>query len=201
MMTISFVVAWYYNVVMAWVIYYFVHSFYPKIPWASCDNWWNTDQCIISHKDRPVQNESSLLMNQSVTASVINQSEALYPNNASHPNSTYNTAAFEFWQYVYISFCRGITTFLKSNGTRPRRGPRDITFQERRDTSTLTYLKSTFTREFLKDLLDSGYMLLMMNMFLPLYIRTYLKVSDRTKIVILIFSLTVNFLVSSVIRA
>jgi hypothetical protein len=41
--------------------------------------------------------------------------------------------------------------------------------------------------EFFKDLLDSGYMLLMMNMFLPFYIRIYLKVSDHTKIVILIF--------------
>jgi hypothetical protein len=33
------------------------------------------------------------------------------------------------------------------------------TFQEWRDTSTLTYLESTFTRGSVKDLLDSWYML------------------------------------------
>jgi hypothetical protein len=49
-------------------------------------------------------------------------------------------------------------------------GPRVITFQEWRYTSTLTYLKSTFTTGLVKDLLDNGYMLLMMNMFSPSYI-------------------------------
>ncbi|XP_048776098.2 sodium-dependent proline transporter-like [Ostrea edulis] len=108
MMTISFVVAWYYNTVIAWVIYYFVHSFYPKIPWATCDNWWNTDQCIVSQKERPVLNESFVLMNQSIAATVFNQSTTLYSYNASHHNSTHNSAAFEFWQYNVLRRSDGI---------------------------------------------------------------------------------------------
>ncbi|XP_048765155.1 sodium- and chloride-dependent glycine transporter 1-like [Ostrea edulis] len=110
MMTISFVVAWYYNTVMAWVIYYFVHSFYPKIPWATCDNWWNTDQCIVSQKERLVLNESFALMNQSIAATAINQSEAVYSFNASQLNQslTYTTAAFEFWQHNVLRRSDGI---------------------------------------------------------------------------------------------
>ena len=78
------------------------------------------------------------------------------------------------------------------------KGPRVITFQEWRDTSTLTYLKSTFIRGLVKDLLDIWYMLLMMNMFLPFCIRIYLKVSDHTKILIQFFSLIGNLPSSSV---
>jgi hypothetical protein len=49
-------------------------------------------------------------------------------------------------------------------------GAEDYYFQEWGDTSTLTYLKSTFTRGLVKYLLDSGHMILMINMFLPFYI-------------------------------
>ncbi|XP_064641024.1 sodium-dependent noradrenaline transporter-like [Lineus longissimus] len=41
---ISFYVAWYYNVVIAWSIYYFIQSF-TGTPWTTCGNEWNTDQC------------------------------------------------------------------------------------------------------------------------------------------------------------
>jgi hypothetical protein len=79
--------------------------------------------------------------------------------------------------------------------------PRVITFQEWRDTSTLTYLKSTFTRGLVKYLLDSGHMILMINMFLPFYICIYLKTSDHTKILIQIFKGIDNFPSSLVSRA
>jgi hypothetical protein len=45
-------------------------------------------------------------------------------------------------------------------------------------------IKSTFTRVLVKDLLDNGYMLLLMNVFLPFCI----WISDHTKILIQIFN-------------
>uniref|UniRef100_A0A8C5G947 Transporter n=1 Tax=Gouania willdenowi TaxID=441366 RepID=A0A8C5G947_GOUWI len=35
-----------YIVILAWALLYFVFSFSPQLPWASCDNYWNTDDCV-----------------------------------------------------------------------------------------------------------------------------------------------------------
>nr|XP_002126972.1 sodium- and chloride-dependent GABA transporter 2 [Ciona intestinalis] len=37
----------YYITVMAWGIFYLVHTFTTRpLPWMHCDNWWNTNSCI-----------------------------------------------------------------------------------------------------------------------------------------------------------
>lgn len=36
----------YYIVLLAWSIYYLLMSLRFELPWASCDNWWNTENCI-----------------------------------------------------------------------------------------------------------------------------------------------------------
>lgn len=93
---------WYYNTVIPWVIYYFVHAFSPKIPWSTCDNWWNTDHCIVSHKDRLTLNKTAGGVNQSFTGLLANGSTISYKYNTTYDNQslTYNTAAYEFWEYV-----------------------------------------------------------------------------------------------------
>jgi len=35
----------FYIVVLAWAIYYLVSSFAYQLPWASCGNAWNTENC------------------------------------------------------------------------------------------------------------------------------------------------------------
>lgn len=42
---IAFYVDFYYNVIIAWALHYFVNSFSGHLPWTSCDNLWNTDKC------------------------------------------------------------------------------------------------------------------------------------------------------------
>ena len=43
-------ITWYgnglYGVVLAWACRYFVASFSRELPWTSCNNSWNTDNCI-----------------------------------------------------------------------------------------------------------------------------------------------------------
>ncbi|XP_053393529.1 sodium- and chloride-dependent glycine transporter 1-like [Mercenaria mercenaria] len=45
MVLISFDILWYYVSIMGWVQYYFVQSFQSQLPWSTCNNWWNTDNC------------------------------------------------------------------------------------------------------------------------------------------------------------
>lgn len=42
----SFLVSIYYNVIIAWVLFYFFASFRSKLQWSDCGNWWNTERCV-----------------------------------------------------------------------------------------------------------------------------------------------------------
>lgn len=57
-------VAIYYNIVISWSMFYMYASFtsVPSVPWASCGNPWNTDQCFIA-------NGSSVLPNNTISPS------------------------------------------------------------------------------------------------------------------------------------
>ncbi|GIZ04359.1 sodium-dependent dopamine transporter [Caerostris extrusa] len=42
---IAFYVDFYYNVIIAWSLYFFIASFSRILPWTTCDNAWNTPNC------------------------------------------------------------------------------------------------------------------------------------------------------------
>ncbi len=46
MIIITFLVSIYYNMLIAWTLYYFYASFtFNDLPWSSCGNQWNTNKC------------------------------------------------------------------------------------------------------------------------------------------------------------
>jgi len=45
MIVVSFMVGIYYNMIIAWTLYYFFASMTKKLPWELCDEWWNTQLC------------------------------------------------------------------------------------------------------------------------------------------------------------
>ncbi|XP_014681693.1 PREDICTED: sodium- and chloride-dependent glycine transporter 1-like [Priapulus caudatus] len=45
MTVVSFFIGVYYNMIIAWAIYYMVSSFTKTLPWGSCENEWNTEAC------------------------------------------------------------------------------------------------------------------------------------------------------------
>nr|XP_039267122.1 sodium- and chloride-dependent betaine transporter-like [Styela clava] len=85
--------SWYFlsyiMVVMAWVVFYIVHSFTTgPLPWSTCDNDWNTDSC------RP-----SIILNDSknLNTSLLNVTSA---------NTT--TSTEEFWNNYVLRRTEGI---------------------------------------------------------------------------------------------
>jgi len=55
MLCISIYVSIYYNVIIAWCIYYMFAGFTSKLEWASCDNWFNTPDCYTPEFDSTCQ--------------------------------------------------------------------------------------------------------------------------------------------------
>ncbi|XP_018495582.1 sodium- and chloride-dependent glycine transporter 2 [Galendromus occidentalis] len=53
MVTVSLLVSIYYNVILAYTLYYLAQSFRWVLPWAVCRDWWNTDKdtCFVHDKD------------------------------------------------------------------------------------------------------------------------------------------------------
>lgn len=47
---IVFFVNCYYNVILCWAFYYMFASLTNKLPWDSCDNYWNTENCTTVFK-------------------------------------------------------------------------------------------------------------------------------------------------------
>uniref|UniRef100_A0A3Q3W5F3 Transporter n=1 Tax=Mola mola TaxID=94237 RepID=A0A3Q3W5F3_MOLML len=42
---IALYIAFYYNTIMAWALYYLLSSFQSTLPWSTCSNSWNTANC------------------------------------------------------------------------------------------------------------------------------------------------------------
>ncbi|XP_035215212.1 sodium- and chloride-dependent glycine transporter 1-like isoform X1 [Stegodyphus dumicola] len=45
MFLMSTLVGVYYNMILAWALFYLISSLSSILPWSSCDNWWNTIAC------------------------------------------------------------------------------------------------------------------------------------------------------------
>jgi len=58
MLVVSFLVAIYYNVILAWSLFYTFQSFTSVLPWGHCNNSFNSKNCFTMADARACQNES-----------------------------------------------------------------------------------------------------------------------------------------------
>ena len=101
MVLVNLYITLYFNAIMAWVIYYFYHSFSSVLPLSTCDSYWNTVNCYSLEQKHLDDGNSSTPINASSLLPVLNGTGINL--NASHPVSTaYDdmslAASEEFWR-------------------------------------------------------------------------------------------------------
>ena len=87
MVMVSSIVCIYYNVIIAWTIYYLFMSFRATLPWSHCNNEWNSENCIDTGKMLAAELASNKTMATTpATEVMVNMSGAA-------GQAVYNTAA------------------------------------------------------------------------------------------------------------
>ncbi len=93
MVVVSSMVGIYYNIVFTYTIFYFFASFAKEVPWAHCNNTWNTESCIDFGVARTLAKMNISLSNHT---------------NISKPTSP----AEEYWTYVIVSIYHHCISFI-----------------------------------------------------------------------------------------
>ncbi|KAK3592462.1 hypothetical protein CHS0354_001581 [Potamilus streckersoni] len=126
MIILTGIVSIYYNVIIAWTLYYLVMSFNSVLPWSTCDNYWNTVFCYHRSKVQvDVVNSSTFNASIEVGTGHYQNQFLVSPSNHSnemHPtlfggngsNVTFmthfkgKTSTEEFWEWKVLQLTPGI---------------------------------------------------------------------------------------------
>ncbi|XP_048239176.1 sodium- and chloride-dependent glycine transporter 1-like [Haliotis rufescens] len=100
----TFIFTTYYNLYLAWPIYYMVKSCSSVLPWTTCGNSWNTDLCVEGVKTAYNSNMTALSVNSTDTTTAAESWENV---------TLAHTSAEEFWQYNVL----GVSTGLEDVGS------------------------------------------------------------------------------------
>ncbi|XP_013413428.1 sodium- and chloride-dependent glycine transporter 1 [Lingula anatina] len=113
MVIISGIVGCYYNVIVAWAIFYFISSFRAEVPWASCQNSWNDEFCVASNGEK-TGNFSNTTKGFEMAFNYSSSGEALLNDTVNvtlwQVNTTvrYETSSEQFWQNNVLQITSGI---------------------------------------------------------------------------------------------
>lgn len=102
MVIVSGIVCVYYNVIVAWTLYYLFMSFRSELPWSTCTNTWNTDSCV---EDGHSNNSHHL--NASLYG---NSSHALLNSTLIFNQTSPRSASEEYWERHVLRLTDGIET-------------------------------------------------------------------------------------------
>ncbi|KFM74324.1 Sodium- and chloride-dependent glycine transporter 2, partial [Stegodyphus mimosarum] len=108
MVLISGIVCIYYNVIIAWTLYYIYQSYH--VSWATCGNWWNTPNCVDQASENNFNAGNSSVTNN-VTAEFVNWTDSASIETSSialTSNGNKTTSSEEFWLYNVLNQSSGI---------------------------------------------------------------------------------------------
>ncbi|KAG9491232.1 hypothetical protein GDO78_006543 [Eleutherodactylus coqui] len=119
MLLIVGLVAIYYNMIIAYVLFYLFASLTSSLPWEHCGNWWNTELCLDHHLIRG--SNSSMTVNISSTVSPSEEYWSRYVlhiqgssgiGDPGHIRWNLCLCLFLAWTIVYLCILKGV----KSSG-------------------------------------------------------------------------------------
>lgn len=64
---VAFYVSFYYNVIIAWALYFLASSVQTELPWLHCNNTWNTERCWSGMTNVTPVNLSEAVLNETQT--------------------------------------------------------------------------------------------------------------------------------------
>nr|WLN44331.1 NTT10 [Sinonovacula rivularis] len=95
----------YYAVFISWMLFYFIHSFFPDPPWNTCDNDWNIPEKCITSSFHDVISQTD-----NVTTSPLTNATAMYTSllATNVTNVDMETAAEQFLFYKTLKLSDGL---------------------------------------------------------------------------------------------
>lgn len=105
MVIISGIVCVYYNIIITWTIYFLYHSFKAVLPWSTCDNKWNTENCYI--RGESILPNATINGTLGYNATDVNITDFEIIKNKSLTEHKV-TASEEFWQNEVLQITEGI---------------------------------------------------------------------------------------------
>lgn len=91
---VSFLVCIYYNVIIAWCLYFLAISLRSEVLWKHCNNWWNTENCYEGRLPDTSKQNCSYLVNATINATASNVTENCNTFNTKDLTSP----SLEFWK-------------------------------------------------------------------------------------------------------
>ncbi|XP_067652418.1 sodium- and chloride-dependent glycine transporter 1-like [Haliotis asinina] len=88
----------YYSMVFTWALYYLYSSFSTVLPWTSCGNAWNTQQCVAAAGSSGGTNSSTMnpMLSRDTIVTADSNISGIFTNAFGH------TSTEEFWQYKVL---------------------------------------------------------------------------------------------------
>ncbi|XP_060068556.1 sodium- and chloride-dependent glycine transporter 2-like [Ylistrum balloti] len=115
MVTLTGLVSIYYNVILAWTLYYFGMSFSSVLPWSHCDNEWNSPDCYTRMgfvNNSVTDNVTQTAINRTVNRSAITSSEEFWQRNVLDISDSIDTMGGIRWQLGLTLLAAWLAVFL-----------------------------------------------------------------------------------------
>ncbi|KAL8619455.1 hypothetical protein ACOMHN_011806 [Nucella lapillus] len=106
--------ALYYNIIIAWALYYLGHVFTRRLPWMTCDNSWNTADCYTHTECRAIWANSSSSQEPQENYTMMYSANGSANNSLQDiirkcgKNGTGISAAEEFWTASVLRMSGGL---------------------------------------------------------------------------------------------
>ncbi|XP_061469125.1 sodium- and chloride-dependent glycine transporter 2 isoform X3 [Rhineura floridana] len=111
MLIISVLIAIYYNIILCYTLFYLFASLVRVLPWASCNNPWNTPDCRDKNKlllDSCIIGDHPKLQIKNSTFCMSAYPNLTMVNYTSHVNKTFVSGSEEYFKYFVLKISAGI---------------------------------------------------------------------------------------------